>query len=100
MSVEVLTAIVGAAFLLVLLLKVLRDKCVKKDHEESEYYVMVGSCSTGFDGMCFFPFIRFSQLLQLRNASCRCLSGSSFPTPHLLLSQVLPVAFSLTTWRS
>lgn len=55
MSVEVVTAIVGAAFLLALLLKVLRDKCVKKDHEESEYYEMVGSCSTDFDGMCFFP---------------------------------------------
>lgn len=36
MSVEVLAAI-GAAALLVLLLMLLRDKCVKKDHEESEY---------------------------------------------------------------
>lgn len=59
MSVEVLTAIVGAAFLLVLLLKVLRDKCVKKDHEESEYYVMVVCCSTGLYGMCFFLLYLF-----------------------------------------
>lgn len=36
MSVEVLAAI-GAAALLVLLLMLLRDKCVKRDHKESEY---------------------------------------------------------------
>lgn len=36
MSVEVLVTGVGAAFLLVLLLMVLKDTCVKKDHTESE----------------------------------------------------------------
>lgn len=36
MSVEVLAA-TGAVALLVLLLMLLRDKYVKKDHEESEY---------------------------------------------------------------
>lgn len=36
MSVQVL-AVIGAALLLALLLMLLRDKCVKKDHDESEY---------------------------------------------------------------
>lgn len=36
MSVEVLMAGVGAAFLLVLLLMALKDTCIKKDHNESE----------------------------------------------------------------
>lgn len=55
MSVEVLAAI-GAAALLVLLLMLLRDKCVKKDHEESEYWVMVGKHLTDLDRMCSFLF--------------------------------------------
>lgn len=37
MSVEALAATVGAVFFLVLLLMLLRDRCVETDHKESEF---------------------------------------------------------------
>lgn len=56
MSVEVLVAGVGAAFLLVLLLMVLKDTCIKKDHNKSESCVMIGKHSTDLNGMCLILF--------------------------------------------